>query len=251
MDATAIRQALQKRSNDILDQPRQFVAFTRDATADALLNDIERYPHAFVLACLMDRQWRAEQCWLVPHRFRERLGSFEMTDLTALSLEQVTYLFVEEPPLHRMKEMMAGIFYAAVQRIHEQYSDWAARIWEGRPSSATIVRRFLEFHGAGPKIATMASNILVRDLRIPVSDKYSIDISADVQVRRVFERLGLVRHGASNEELIYRARELNPEYPGVFDLAAWEIGRQWCRPGQPECSACYMRSCCPTAKDQS
>ncbi|MFN8524828.1 MAG: hypothetical protein U0821_17160 [Chloroflexota bacterium] len=90
-----------------------------------------------------------------------------------------------------------------------------------KPSSATIVRRFLQFRGAGPKIATMAANILVRDFKIPVSDRYSIDISADVHVRRVFTRLRLIGRDASDEELIYRARELNPAYPGVFDLPIW------------------------------
>jgi len=244
----AIREALQRRSLDLLAQPRQAVVFTRDEAADKLLNDLEQYPHAFVVACLMDRQWLAEQCWLVPHRFRERLGSWEMADLANLSREKVIEVFVTPPPLHRMKEMMAGVFYEAVQRIASQYSGRADRIWEGCPSSATIVRRFLQFHGAGPKIATMAANILVRDLRIGVSDKYSIDISPDVQVRRVFGRLGLVGSDASDAELVYTAREMNPEYPGIFDLAAWEIGRQWCHPRQPDCAACEMVDCCPTAQ---
>jgi len=93
----------------------------------------------------------------------------------------------------------------------------------------------------------MAANILVRDFKIPVSDKYSIDISPDRQVRRTFERLGLIQERASNEMLIYTARELNPDYPGIFDLAAWEIGRSWCHPRSPECGKCYMQECCPTA----
>jgi endonuclease III len=147
-----------------------------------------------------------------------------------------------------MKEIMADIFYAAIQMIDEKYFGDASRIWQDRPSSAGIVRRFLEFKGAGPKIATMAANILVRDFKIPVSDKYSIDISPDVHVRRSFERLGLIREGASVEELIYTARELNPDYPGVFDLAAWEIGRNWCHQRIPECSECYMNKQCPNRK---
>jgi endonuclease III len=143
---------------------------------------------------------------------------------------------------------MADIFHSAIQQIGEQYSGDASRIWQDRPSSATIVRRFLEFRGAGPKIAAMAANILVRDFKIPVNDKYSIDVSVDVQVRRTFERLRLIRKGASNDELIYAARELNPTYPGVVDLSAWEIGRNWCRPRVVECEKCYMQEYCPTAK---
>lgn len=143
---------------------------------------------------------------------------------------------------------MAEIFYLAIRRIEENYLGDAAQIWADKPSSSAIVRRFLEFKGAGPKIATMAANILVREFKIPVSDKYSIDISVDVQVRRTFERLGITRKGASNDELIYTARELHPTYPGIFDLSVWEIGRNWCRPSSPLCKQCYMEEYCPSAK---
>jgi endonuclease III len=248
MNATTIRDILRKRGEELLAQPRKPSPFTRNANADVLLNDIEHYPHAFVTACLMDRQWRAEKCWAVPYRFKERLGSFEFNDLKALSREKVVALFVEAPPLHRMKETMADIFHSAIRRIEDRYAGNALLIWQDQPSSATIVRRFLEFNGAGLKIATMAANILVREFKVPVSDKYSIDISPDVQVRRVFERLNLIREGASNDEIIYTARELHPTYPGIFDMAAWEIGREWCRPRSPECERCYMGAHCPAAK---
>ena len=107
--------------------------------------------------------------------------------------------------------------------------------------------RFLELEGVGVKIATMAANILARDLKVPFSDYHSIDISPDRHVRRVFARLGLAREEAPDAELIYRARSLSPEFPGLLDLAAYEIGRDWCRPNKPICSMCLMRDICPTA----
>jgi endonuclease III len=247
MSKSGRRDTLKAHGEELLARPRNPTTFTGDPGADALLNNLRHYPHAFVIGCLMDRQWKSEKCWLVPFRFKERLGSFEFDDLKALSTIRVRSLFVRPPPLHRMKERMADVFYSAIQAIGEKYSGNASHIWKGRPTSATIVRRFLEFNGAGPKIATMAANILVRDFKIAVSDKYSIDLSADIQVRRTFERLGLIRKGASNEELLYTARELNPDYPGVFDLAAWEIGRKWCRPRTRLCDECYMKGLCPTA----
>jgi len=50
-----------------------------------------------------------------------------------------------------------------------------------------------------------------------------------------------------DEELIYCARELNPEYPGIFDVSAWEIGRYWCRPSTDDlrCAECYLDKYCP------
>lgn len=87
----------------------------------------------------------------------------------------------------------------------------------------------------------MAANILIREFKIPVSDKYSIDISVDVQVRRTFEWLGIIRKGASNDELIYAARELHPTYPRIFDLSVWEIGRNYrdCYPNSAVSIASY------------
>jgi len=110
-----------------------------------------------------------------------------------------------------------------------------------------VVFRFLQFHGVGPKIATMAANILARRFKVRFSDYTAIDISADVHVRRVFRRLGLVRSGATPDEVIYKARALNPEFPGILDFAAFSIGREWCRPRIQLCGECYMQGVCPGA----
>ena len=65
----------------------------------------------------------------------------------------------------------------------------------------------------GPKLATMASNLLARELKVKFSDYYSIDISVDVHVKRVFHRLGLTKKKSTTEQVIYKARALNPEFP--------------------------------------
>jgi len=139
---------------------------------------------------------------------------------------------------------MGENFYLVIQKIHNNYQDNVSNIWKGNPRSATIVRRFLEFNGVGIKIATMAANILARDFKIPMKDYINIDISPDVHVKRVFKRLGFISKDASNDELVYCARELNPMYPGIFDLSCWEIGRYWCRPNKPICKKCYLNSFC-------
>jgi endonuclease-3 len=99
----------------------------------------------------------------------------------------------------------------------------------------------------GPKIATMAANALAREFKVPLSDHYSIDVSVDVHVRRVFARLGLVPSDSTGDQIVYRARALHPDFPGLLDFPAWEIGRTWCRPQRPDCAACYMTEICPSA----
>lgn len=227
--------------------PRTFVKFTGVAEADGLVNDIESHPHAFVIACIMARQVRAEKAWRVPYELKQRIGFFDFSRLASLSLDEFEQAMLQPVPLHHYPKVMSENLYAAIRRIQHEFHGNAAAIWAGRPSSATIVRRFLEFDGVGHKIATMAANILVRDFRIELSDRYSIDISVDVHVRRVFSRMGFVPENANVDHIIYRVRELHPEYPGIFDLVLWELGRTICRSKQPACEQCSWAQLCAYA----
>lgn len=212
--------------------------------ANQLLNDLECHPHAFVLACCMDRQIKAERAWMIPYKIKEIIGSFEMGDLLSVSKKKYTKIF-KANSLHRFNDDMAVYFYEAVKRIHSVYHDDASEIWTDTPGSAEVVYRFLEFEGVGIKIATMAANILARQYRIPFSDFYSIDVSPDVHVKRVMNRMGLVEDDADNDKIIYKARELYPKFPGIIDYSLWEIGRTWCRPNEPNCEECIVYKECP------
>ena len=93
----------------------------------------------------------------------------------------------------------------------------------------------------------MAANILARRFKVEFSDYFSIDVSADVHVRRVFARLGLVPEKASVEQTVFRARALHPEFPGLMDMPCFKIGRSWCKPKEPACTDCYMSGVCQFA----
>ncbi len=246
-----LRDRLVAEGNAALSAPPAVVAFTHDDAADALLNDLVGHPHAFVCAALVDRQVTAEIAWRVPDKIRTRLGTFEFIDLVRLSEADWLRLIRKPEPAHRFPEIMAKTLHLAVQRIAASYGGDASRIWASQPSSATVVRRFLEFHGAGPKIATMAANILVRDFHVPLSDYRYIDVSADVQAQRVMARLGFVDDGSDADVVIYAARELNPDFPGIFHLVLWDIGRTVCRPRNPRCSECRLNDLCAYASQNS
>jgi endonuclease III len=218
------------------------VHFLDDERANALLNDIEENPHAFVLAALMDRQIKAEKAWGIPQKIFDILGTHNLADLAKESLSTYQDVF-RENTLHRFNSDMAGVFYDAVRRIQEKYVGNASKIWADKPSSALVVYRFLEFNGCGVKIATMAANILARQYKIEFSDYFSIDISPDVHVMRVMKRLGYVPEQATREMVIYKARELHPEFPGIIDSSCWEIGKNWCHPRNPDCGNCVVKNC--------
>ena len=225
------------------DPERHSVHLVDDQEQNDFLNDIDNYPQAYVLACLMDRQIKAERAWAIPYRIKNIIGSFEINNLAGISLDKYKDIF-NTNKLHRYNDTMAGIFYSAVNDIKVKYSGDASQIWSNKPSSAKVVYEFLQFKGGGKKIATMAANILARQFKVPLSDYYSIDISPDVHILRVMRRTGLVSTNADLDSVIYKARELNPAFPGIIDFSCWEIGRKWCRPKKPNCNDCIIKADC-------
>lgn len=222
---------------------RHSVHLLDDVEQNDFLNDIENIPHAYVLACLMDRQIRAERAWAIPYKIKQVVNSFAIDALALLSCDDYTTIF-ENNKLHRFNETMAKVFHSGVLRIKNTYSGDASSIWRNNPSSAKVVYEFMQFDGSGIKIATMAANILARQFKIPFSDFYSIDISPDVHVLRVMRRTGIVPHSATIDQIVYKARELNPEFPGIIDYSCWEIGREWCKSQNPRCADCIITERC-------
>jgi endonuclease III len=239
-----IRDRLIEKANELLASFPTTSQFSGNDNADRMLNDLEHYPHAYVIACIMDRQIPFERAWLIPYEVGQRLGSFQFDFLASQPPEVFDSAMSIPTPLHRFPATMGKAMYLAIQRIEDVYSGNASKIWSGKPSSGVVVQRFLEFHGAGPKIANMAANILHREMGVQFSDYRAIDISVDVHTRRAAYRLGLVPDGAADMEIIFAARQLNPEYPGILDLPLWYLGRDICRPLEPFCKSCYVADLC-------
>jgi endonuclease III len=216
--------------------------FVPDKKANDLLNDIAKNPHVFVLGCLMDRQIKAEKAWMIPQEVFKVLGTSDFNELQKEPEKKFIEIF-NDNNLHRFNDTMANIFYSGIQDIKTEYHGNAAEIWNGKPSSKSVVRRFREFKGCGQKIATMAANILVRHLKVEFSDLRSIDISTDTHIMRVMQRMGYVPIAASRTKVIAKARELYPEYPGIIDLPCFTIGRKWCHSNNPECNECDLKEC--------
>lgn len=191
----------------------------------------------------MDRQIKAERAWLIPYKVFSITGASDIDALSKINEARYVKIFNGEK-LHRFNNNMASVFYNGIQKIKREYQGNAALIWSGEPCSTTVVNRFLEFPGAGPKIANMAANTLVRKYKMRFSDYSAIDISTDVHVMRVMWRLGYVPKNAVNAQVICKARELNPEYPGIIDGLLWKVGMKYCRPTHPDCPCCLIREVC-------
>lgn len=219
--------------------------FTKDSAIDSLINNIDLYPHLFVLACLMDRQIKAERAWSIPYFVCNGLcdNSYEFPPLAKLSQSQIENYF-QKKKLHRYNEKMAKVFYQAVQKIAKDYNGDASLIWAGKNNSADIIYNFLCLKGCGIKIASMAANLLHRIFGIEYTDYSALDISPDVHIRRVLFRLGFIEDNKDIDTTIYRARSIYPPYPGILDECCWDVGRKYCSPNNPNCIECELNSIC-------
>lgn len=228
------------------------ISLISDKEKNDLVSDLENHPHAFVLACFMDRQIPSERAWSIPYLIKEILGDFSINTLYNLSLEEYRKIF-NENKFHRYNDVMAEVFYNAVKKIVEEYNGNASNIWNNEPSSSMIVSRFLDFDGVGIKIATMATNILASDFKIKLADYYSIDISPDIHIKRVFKRMGFIKKKDINniEKIIYKAKTINPTFPGIIDYTCWKLGKDTCRPTNPKCNECIFKEKCPKIIDNS
>jgi hypothetical protein len=89
MNEAAIRDRLVEHGRILFQAAPAFVEFTHVRDADVLLNDLGQYPHAFVLACIMDRQIKAERAWIIPYRIAEKLPDFTLATLSKQSLNDI------------------------------------------------------------------------------------------------------------------------------------------------------------------
>lgn len=247
-----IKEILIKSSKQVLEEKEQFDSIANKSGQIFSGEENKRYenltinnsPHLFVLCCLMERQMNAKKAWQIPLEVCTKTGRWSIDELSEISLDEMKKIF-EDNHLHRFNNKMAKVFFDAVERIKEQYDKDASKIWKGNLTSAEVVNRFLEFNGAGIKIATMAANILQRDFGVEFSGGLeAIDASPDVHVRRVLYRLGFTEDENNANMAVDVSKAINPKFPGLIDYPCWLWGQTYCDPQSPKCEQCPMAAVC-------
>ena len=232
-----ITESLVKLAKDYYENER-----TSDLTPEEL-KKYKKYPHFFVIGCLMDRQIRANDAWSIPFIVENHLGTADINEWNKCSSGTISSIF-EQHTKHRFKKNMSDVFCEAVKKIVEVYGGDASCIWKGSDNCADVIYNFLAFNGCGIKIATMAVNILTRMMNVKLEHMESIDISPDSQVKKIMINLGLIDEKASNEMIIYKARSIYPEFPGMLDPFLWYVGSQFCMVRQKHCAECPINKLC-------
>lgn len=215
-------------------------AFTDIPEADAL---IKGSPEAFLIGVLFTQGIPAELAWAGPYLLRQRLGHLDLRRL-AVERDAVAEAVARTPALHRFKVTLAGWISDSASRLIACYGGDATRIWSDEPSALELMERLSDFRGIGRKKAAMAVELLTRCLGVRVREMERGTVAYDVHVRRVFLRSGLVSRDTP-DDVERAAAAASPDAPGMIDLPAWLIGREWCRPTGPLCDSCRLSAVCP------
>jgi endonuclease-3 len=217
------------------------VQFTAEVAANRFVLEC---PNAFLFGVIFDEGISAERAWAAPYHLRARLGHFDMARLAASDELEVSKAVAGPPALHRYVAKTPRRLINAARRLVEHYNGDAANIWAAESTATDVKLRLRAFDGIGQKKAAMAVNLLMRDLLVPLKGEAATEVAYDIHVRRVFLRSRL-----APVDDVYAinlaAKQASPDNPGALDIAAWIIGRKWCRPGKPLCEECRIARVCP------
>jgi endonuclease-3 len=203
---------------------------------------IRRDGFAFVLAIVAAVGIPADQAWALPYLLSERLGGLSPA-LLAANPAAVRVAVQQPPELHRFATVMPDWLVQTAEIVLARYGGRAARLWHDEPTAMELRRRLEAFPGVGPKRAATAVEILARDLRTPLRPLSGNDVARNPDLRRVLLRTGLARQDEVSH-MVAAAGALDRSRPAVVGVPAWDIGRRWCRPADPDCPACPLRAAC-------
>ncbi len=207
---------------------------------------LRQNPFAFLMAASIDRGALAEAVWEIPFLLNKKLGQLDPKLLSQMRLEQLEEVLRSLDRKPRFPRQSAQTIISLSGLVFNQFHGNAANIWEDKKPS-NIVQTLEQIWGVGPGIAHMIVRILVDEFGYDPGPEglRQIDVKPDTHIIRVFCRTGLTQN-RSGKACVEAARQLYPEFPGLLDWPAWEIGRTWCHEHSPECVKCPLYNICPT-----
>jgi endonuclease III len=196
------------------------------------------------MAASIDRGALAEAVWEIPFFLSKKLGHLEPQLLSQMSVEPLEEVLRSLDRKPRFPRQSAQTITSLSRLVFNQFHGNAASVWVDKEPSA-VVQTLEQIWGVGPGIAHMIVRILVDEFGYDPGPEglRKIDVKSDRHIIRVFYRTGLTQN-KSGEACVEVARQLYPEFPGLLDWPAWEIGRTWCHEHNPDCVTCPLCSVC-------
>ncbi|MDI6761615.1 MAG: hypothetical protein QME83_01165 [Thermodesulfobacteriota bacterium] len=210
--------------------------------------------NSFLLGVMFDRNIDADKAWEAGKWINDSLG--EPDDPSALwkalvKMDRKRLLgFLRYgyggKSFHRYYRTFADQLPRAAEHILKKYNGDVRQIWNSRRDVSGVREALEAIPGIGQALSRMAVLILARNYGLLGGRAAlpQLDIKTDTLLMRVFRRSGLIPPRGTDQDAIETAQKLAPRFPAVLDGPAWEIGREWCYPRNPECKDCPLTKVC-------
>lgn len=208
--------------------------------------------NSFFVGVLLDNVTTTERAWNAADWIVESIGDEEcgfwqsVATMKRENLEGFMQYGWGGNAFHIYWSKISGYLQRCAELMEKNYRGDPRIIWNGGRCVFEVRNRLEEFHGIGPNLSRMAVLLLVRNYGLLGGKKslHKLDVKADILLKRVFERTGLVRSKAPDVDYWNAARRLNPEFPAALDPPAWDIGRKFCTVSDPNCRECPLDRYC-------
>jgi endonuclease III len=239
--------------------------YIRRVAADIFRNDMARKPkdrtpldrdqaNTLLISCLCNRSIQWERAMSLVDEMKARTG---YTDTLKMFAEQtpdmIAFDMFAKPALHRY-HYMADYCHAAMCTVRDEWDGSVLNYWKDEPSASQLMARVMDLRGFGEKTASLFCRLAVLSHGVVLWDKYSgLEVSPDVHVRTVMQRLGLVGDDATAQDVMNAARVLSPMCPVDVD-GLFCVGLDFCKSSHPLCRGnsdgepCPLAKVCPSAK---
>lgn len=139
------------------------INITGDPAADKVLSED---PFALLVGMMLDQQFPMEHAFMGPAKVLERLGTLEPGAIAAADPEQFAALCAQPPAVHRFPGSMAARLQELAGIVEREYGGDAARLWEGVPTGAELLKRVQALPGFGKQKAQIFVALLAKQLGV-------------------------------------------------------------------------------------
>lgn len=199
-----------------------------------------------IVALCGNRMIAYERAWALPDTMLERDGRFaDPIEMCAtLSAPELEALIRQPPCGHRLPGRIAAAMSGTALEVVKRYGGDARNLYL-RQDVPTVLNRLEALPGHGRKLARLALRIILLDWAADVAgDRAMLDVTPDLHVCRVLQRLGLIDR-AEPSLALEAARRLSPAAPYLAD-GAFRLGTTVCG-SRPKCGICRLWEHCSQA----
>jgi uncharacterized HhH-GPD family protein len=133
--------------------------FTGNDEADRLL---ATDPMALLIGFALDQQVTVPTAFTGPLKIKQRLGSLDAGELSAVEPERLEAAFREKPAVHRFPGTMATRVQDLARTVMSEYSGDASRVWTDASDADDLRRRIEALPGFGEMKVKALGSVLAK-----------------------------------------------------------------------------------------